>query len=386
MSAHDVVIVGAGPAGSTLAFRLAQAGLDVALLEKEHMPRVKPCGGGIDGFFMQNLPVGMDLDGIIEGQADTAVVWYEGKPQAELPIPKPIYLTQRKLLDQRLATNAAEMGARFVEGAKVESMERHNGRWTVFSTDGDYEAPVVVGADGAYSAVARLVGIPQYPKHRTTYIASEWDAHVEPAQQEEWQGKVMIDCSVVPLGYGWIFPKRDHLNLGFGVPFKKGKDLKAITQNFIENRSRLNVIDHKALAHWIPFAKVGAPVVKDGVLLVGDAAGMADPTTGAGISWAALSSALAAPRVQDAVEGDCYALARYQESIYKLQKDMEAGMALRNLIVLRFALQRKLWLEPFKVTLQCMSGLTTYSRWAKRHPWQFRLGRAVQKVLVERLI
>ena len=386
MSVHDVIIVGAGPAGSTLAYRLARSGLDVMLLEREHMPRVKPCGGGIDGFFMQNLPAGLDLDGIIEGEANTAVVWYEGKPQAEFPIPRPIYLTQRKLLDQRLATSAAEQGAHFVEGAKVESLERHKGQWRVSSTAGEYEAPLVVGADGAYSTVARKVGIPNDKKYRTTYIASEWDAHVEPSQQEAWQGKVMIDCSVIPLGYGWIFPKRDHLNLGFGVPFKKGKDLKAITQHFVAKRSGLNVIDHKAPAHWIPFAKVGAPVVREGVLLVGDAAGMADPATGAGISWAAKSSALAAPAIQDAVMGDPSALPRYQQRIHNMQKDMEAGMALRNLIVLRFAVQSKLWREPFKVTLRCMSGLTDYSQWAKEHPWQFRLGRVVQKLLVERLI
>ncbi len=386
MSTHDVVIVGAGPAGSTLAYRLARSGLDVALLEREHMPRVKPCGGGIDGFFMKNLPEGMNLDGIIEGQADTAVVWYEGKPQAEFPIPEPIYLTQRKLLDQRLATNAAEMGAHFVEGARVEQLKRSNSRWLVHSSAGDFEAPLVVGADGAYSTVARLVGISNGKEQRTTYIASEWDAHVDPDQQAEWQGKVMIDCSVTPLGYGWIFPKGDHLNLGFGVPFKKAGELKKITQHFVDNRSGLNVIDHKALSHWIPFAKVGAPVVKDGVLLVGDAAGMADPATGAGISWAAQSSAMAAPLVEEALAGDVGALFRYQQSVHRVQQHMEAGMALRNLIVLSFALRRKLWREPFKTTLECMSGLTDYSQWANEHPWQFRLGRMVQRILVERLI
>lgn len=69
MNEYDVVIVGAGPAGSTLAYRLAQQGLQVALLEAKRMPRVKPCGGGIDGLFMKYLPVGIDLDGVIEGEA-----------------------------------------------------------------------------------------------------------------------------------------------------------------------------------------------------------------------------------------------------------------------------------------------------------------------------
>ena len=76
----------------------------------------------------------------------------------------------------------------------------------------------------------------------------------------------------------------------------------------------------------------------------------------------------------------------YQESIYSMQKELEAGMALRNLLVLSFALRRRLWVEPFLEILEVLSGLGSYTEWAEAHQFQYRLGLSVQKLLVERLI
>ncbi|MFQ6030600.1 MAG: hypothetical protein ACE5Q6_24275, partial [Dehalococcoidia bacterium] len=79
-------------------------------------------------------------------------------------------------------------------------------------------------------------------------------------------------------------------------------------------------------------------------------------------------------------------LSAYQSTIYRLQKELEAGMALRNLLILSFAARKRLWEQPFKQVLECLSGRDSYLRWAGEHPWQFRLGVAAQKLLVERLI
>ena len=197
MSHHDVVIVGAGPAGSTLAYRLAQEGLDVALQEGKRMPRVKPCGGGIDGlFFMKHLPEGIDLDGVIEGEATKTVVRFQGKEMGEFPLPRPIYMTQRRFLDQRLATAAAERGAHLFEGAMVKEMHlsRDGTHKTVRTAVGEFCAPLIVGADGAYSTVARLAGIPIDAKHRTTFVASEWDVKVGDGDRERYRDTALIDC------------------------------------------------------------------------------------------------------------------------------------------------------------------------------------------------
>lgn len=391
MSVYDVIIVGAGPAGSTLAYRLAKEGMDVLLLDQATMPRVKPCGGGIDGLFMRNLPEGIDLESVIEATATETVVRFQGQDQGIFPLPEPIYMTQRQFLDQRLALSAKEAGAHMVEGFKVKDATGYDedGLCRVYSDTDTFASHILVGADGAYSTVARRVGLPVATdrKWRTTFVASEYDVEVLPDQQREYGDKAVIDCSVWPLGYGWVFPKGDHLNVGFGLPYKKAKELKEVTSSFLNERSGLVSSPIRNYAHWIPFAKVGAPVMKGSVLLVGDAAGMADPTTGAGISWGAMSSRFAALAIVPAIKTGMWdLLPTYGERIYRLQKELEAGMALRNLLILSFALRKRLWEEPFQQVLRCLSGQDSYLGWAGDYPWQFRLGMAVQKLLVERLI
>jgi geranylgeranyl reductase family protein len=391
MSIYDVIIVGAGPAGSSLAYRLAREGLDVLLLEQAKMPRVKPCGGGIDGLFTRNLPAGMEVESVIEATATETEVRFQGETQGVYPLPEPIHMTQRKYLDQWLMLQAREAGVNLLEGFKVTraSHSDEDGLCRVWGTGAAFASRVLVGVDGAYSTVARQVGLPtaRDPRWRHTFVASEWDVEVTPGQQKEHSNKAIIDCSVSPLGYGWVFPKSDHLNVGFGVPYKKAGSLKAVTRSFLNERSRLVSWPQRNYSHWIPFTRVGAPVLKGNVLLVGDAAGMADPATGAGISWGVRSSALAAAAISQAVKScNWEALQDYQRGIYGLQRELEAGMALRNLLVLGFALRRRLWEEPFLRVLEVLSGRGNYLDWAREHPWQFRLGLGVQKLLVQRLI
>jgi len=385
---HDVIIVGAGPAGSTLAYRLASEGLKVALLEKEHFPRVKPCGGGLDGVFFQYLPEGMSVEEVIEARIDTSVVRYQGRNQREYPMPAPMYMAQRTRLDEHLARQAAEAGADLVEGARVSQLDRVMGCWSVWTREGGfYQAPIVVGADGALGVVADLAEIPQYPDHRIVFLASEWDVDVEDRDHAEWHSKVLIDISVNPLGYSWIFPKDDHLNIGFALPKKFGKRLNAITQRFADERSGLTYQQRSKHGHWIPFATPGAPVVKDGVILVGDAGGFVDPTTGAGISWGVRSSAEAEFPIRWALEtNNLDHLRQFQLNANLLQRELEAGMALRNLLILSFALRHRNWDSVFETALRCICGQQTYLDWAKEHPWQFKLGNFVQRSLVKRLM
>lgn len=393
---YDVIIVGAGPAGSTLAYRLASGGLKVALLEKEHFPRVKPCGGGLDGVFYQYLPEGMSVEHVIEARIDTSVVRYQGGHHREYPMPVPMYMAQRLRLDKHLARQAAQAGAELVEGAEVAAMEHFDIRagehaarfWQVNTKDRQtYQAPIVVGADGAFGPVAKLAGIPQYPDHREVFLASEWDVEVTDQDHMDWRGKLLIDISVSPLGYSWIFPKHDHLNIGFALPKKFGKRLNAITQRFADERSGLTYQRRSKHGHWIPFSVPGAPVVKNGVILVGDAGGFVDPTTGAGISWGVKSSAMAEVAIRNAVEAeDVTQLSLFQNNADAMQRDLEAGKALRNLLILSFALTHRNWDSVFTTALRCICGQQTYLEWAAEHPWQFKLGNFVQRTLVKRLM
>ena len=392
MSVYDAIIVGAGPAGSTLAYRLARANLKVLLLEREKMPRVKPCGGGIDGLFMRNLPEEMEVETVIEATATETIVRYQGRQQGRYPLPEPIHMTQRRWLDQWLMLQAREAGANVLEGFKVTRAagQDEEGLCRVWGPDATFAARFLVGADGAYSTVARQVGLPTAldRRWRNTFVASEWDVEVLPSQQREYGDKAVIDCSVSPLGYGWIFPKTDHLNVGFGVPYKKARTLRVATDSFLKTRSGLVGWPQCNYAHWIPFARVGAPVMKGNALLVGDAAGVCDPATGAGISWGVKSSRLAAGAIIPAIKEQRWAeaLEHYQRAIRRLQLELQAGAALRNLLILGFALRGRLWEAPFLQVLEVLSGRGDYLSWAAKHPWQYQVGMAVQKLMVDRLI
>ncbi len=127
----DVVVVGAGPAGSTLAYRLAHRGVDVALVEKSHLPRVKPCGGGLDGSFFDYVPEGIDVTPLVQDWATEVVVRYEGAHERTFPMPEQVALTERAQLDHFLVMQAQEMGVRVSEGAAVERVDRR--------PDGTYE-------------------------------------------------------------------------------------------------------------------------------------------------------------------------------------------------------------------------------------------------------
>lgn len=383
MKSNDVVIVGAGPAGSTLAHRLASQGVDVAVLEKSQMPRVKPCGGGCDAILMDNLPPGVSLEPVIQDMAAHLLVRYQGHNESTYSIPEPIAMTERHQLDWFLLEEAEGQGAKVYQKTNVQRLQRHPGYYEIETPAGSFRARIVVGADGAYSTVARLADI---PRPRTVFIAAEWDIDATADVLKQWRGKAMIDCSVRPLGYAWIFPKWSSLNVGFGLPKKFAKGIHDTVAKFAE-RERLLQYPYRKFAHWIPFAKPESKARVGPILLVGDAAGLADPTTGAGISWGVRSSARAAPWIYQALKtNDLEYLEGYEDDYRQTLKELQAGESLRNLLILHFALRRRDHPQVLQWMLQCLSNRKTYLEWAGEHPLLYRLGRLLQKTLVERLI
>jgi choline dehydrogenase-like flavoprotein len=130
---HDVIVIGAGPAGSTAAYRLARAGADVLLLDRARFPRDKPCGGGVTGRAARLIP--FSIDSVVEHvvtHADLRLRY--GRTHARgsgMPL---VYMTQRRLLDQHLAERAADAGADFRDGVRVIDVAAADG--TVAVSDG----------------------------------------------------------------------------------------------------------------------------------------------------------------------------------------------------------------------------------------------------------
>ncbi len=381
MQTAEVVIVGAGPAGSTLAYRLASAGVDTLVLERETLPRIKPCGGGVVKSFIDNLPRGMNIDSVIEDWTKTAIITRRGGAEVEIPLDPPIAQVTRSRMDHYLMNQAVAKGARLVQGSRVAMINWTNGNQSTFTADEEYRSKVLVGADGAYSTVARLAKL--IPQRRST-IALELDVSAKREVIEEWRGKLLIEFSPHPPGYGWIFPKRRgrYLNVGFGVPFKKATSVTPLVEDLLERKG----LHHPGImkrTHLIPTASSGSQVVSERTLLVGDAAGLVDPATDEGLSWALRSSKMAAGPIISSLGSGPSLLYVYQEAYEEMIEEFRFSKALRNILFGKLALTGKLSPTLLDWVFRVTAGQATYSEWGNSKPFLYRIGSLLETIVAK---
>lgn len=293
---YDVIVVGSGPAGSSAAWRLAQAGLSVAVIEKASLPRYKTCGGGIIGRTMRALPV--DLRHVVEQECHTAelnVFPFGGAFTTHRSTPI-VSMVMRDQFDSALLSAARVAGAVVHQGCMVQEVASHSDVVTVTTSRGAMRAQYVVAADGAMSTVARKMGMTD---GRRLIPALEYEVTVPRAQLDRFHGVARFDVGVLPHGYGWVFPKRRHLSMGILSVTPGGSDLKGAMARYLDRLGCHGATQVERHGFVIPVRPRRGPFVENRVLLVGDAAGFADPVTGEGISFAVRSGMLAAQSVID---------------------------------------------------------------------------------------
>ena len=288
----DTIIVGGGPAGSTLGYELASKGVRALILEKESFPRYKTCAGGLSIKAADCL--GFDLGSVIENTIFGGHITFRMGEGFTMRFPQPLAFTvSREAFDQLLLQRAVEAGCVVHEEAKVDCVEIGEREVAVRSGRRRYLARTVVGADGANSVVARSAGL---MKDVGTCVGIEAEVEVDGASLERWHDLVLLDFGGMPHGYGWIFPKRDHLSIGVCSPRAYSRELRDYGQAFHRMWS-------KALGHFrvirkggrrLPVRRIGGAIQRGRALLVGDAAGLFDPCTGEGIHHAVVSARLAA--------------------------------------------------------------------------------------------
>ena len=292
MERVDVLVVGAGPAGSSSAIHLARAGAHVLLVDKARFPRDKPCGGGLTGRALKRIPV--DPSPVVERDVDRFELrlrygWSFARSHDE-PL---IRMTQRRLLDAWLLEQAAAAGAEVRTGARVESLVDDARSVTATVAGTTVRADVVVGADGANGVVARSVGLGDGIVHG---VALEGNVPLR-ALAADHERSATIELAVVPGGYGWVFPKGDHANLGVGGWGSEGPRLR----DHLARLARAHGVDAGSLTdvrgHRLPMRRLGTPAGSGRVLLVGDAAGLVDPLSGDGMYEAFVSARLAADAI-----------------------------------------------------------------------------------------
>ncbi len=327
----DVLIVGGGPAGSTLAWALRHTGLKIAILDKENFPRQKVCAGWVTPAVMQELEIDLDeyASGLILQPVSGFRIGLIGQKQVQSHYPGgPVsYGIRRFEFDHYLLQRCQ---AELRTGEAFEHMERTARGWCV---NGDIEARLVVGAGGHFCPVARAIGAKGVGE---LAVAAQ---EVEFEMTAEQRASCNVETRVPELfftpdlkGYGWVFRKQNYLNIGLGREDKHR--LSSHVQDFIRYLKQQAKVPQdmpeKLKGHaYLLYPHAVRNIVSDNVILIGDAAGLAYPQSGEGIRPAIESAILAADVLKDCA-GDFSAaqLHSYQERIEQRfgQRQPEPGM------------------------------------------------------------
>lgn len=291
----DVVVVGAGPAGATAAYAAAVAGRRVLLLEKSELPRYKTCGGGIIGPSRDSLPPGFELP--LQDRVHAVTFSLQGRFARTRRSRRMLFgLINRPEFDAQLVEHAQKAGAELRTGATVTRVEQHGpsvpDRRTVAVVLADGEtvlARAVVGADGSASRIGAHVGV----KLGQVDLGLEAEIPVPPSVAEDWKGRVLIDWGPMPGSYGWVFPKGDTLTVGVISARGEGAATKRYMEDFVARLGLSGFEPTISSGHLTRCRTDDSPLSRGRVLVCGDAAGLLEPWTREGISYALRSGRLA---------------------------------------------------------------------------------------------
>ncbi|MFN3322820.1 MAG: geranylgeranyl reductase family protein [Bryobacteraceae bacterium] len=312
-NSFDVIIVGGGPSGSMTGYRLAKAGVRVGILDAKKFPRDKGCGGGVQEKAAQKIP--FDWSSVKRGSLQGLAFSFKLDDRFSRRYPLPlVHSVLRIEFDELLLRQAEAAGARIFENVKATDVSDMGNHAVVSTECGSFSAKVVVGADGANGISKRSLNSRRdYYWQSGLYCEVPQDLLLLDAIEYDC---MRVDWGTLPSGYAWMFPKRGFVNIGVGFPNSIGRMARPYLSKFLETErivrpEFLNKVAFKG--HQLPTLTDTTALSKGRILLVGDAAGLIEPFTGDGISYALHSAEIAAEVIINALNTADFDLSAYEQ-------------------------------------------------------------------------
>lgn len=318
-AAYDVVVVGAGPAGSTAARVAAARGMSVLLIDKrQEIGSLVRCAEAVGAESLR--PYIEPDERWINAHISAYAVWNSAGDHVSVPPTEPTLIVERKVFDRELAHLAAKAGAEVRAKTSAVGLLHENGAVAGVKTRSqgkDYavKAKLVIAADGTESQVARWAGLKTVPPMRDYYSAFQYLLSGVNHMVDQTECQYHLGPSLAPGGYAWVFPKGDdtaNVGLVIGADQAAAVSARAYLDRFVDRyfpeASVLSVV-----VGGIPITGALKQMVTDGLMVVGDAAHQADPLTAGGINLGMIAGDIAAQVGAEAVQAGDVSARRLSE-------------------------------------------------------------------------
>ncbi|GBD96993.1 MAG TPA: geranylgeranyl reductase family protein [Nitrospirae bacterium] len=307
---YNVIIAGGGPAGSTAGYLLSKAGLRVLIIDKSTFPRKKLCGGLITYKTVKLLqrvfgetPESLKEKDIINHESCCYEIFSRKTLIAQRTVKFPFMFVDRKRYDHYFLEKAQNAGAGLIEGDGVISLDVLKSMVTTMSGR-KFAADIIIGADGVNSRIRRSFPVDLFGRDDWTgNLAAALE--IFPARETI---KKRIDHPVlyfgfIDWGYAWIFPNRERLKIGICALKKRNKKkILAAFRNFLSAMDFPDAQEEKISSYVLPYGSfLPSPIFRN-IMLLGDAAGLADPLFGEGIFYAQRSAELASQAILEVMK------------------------------------------------------------------------------------